>query len=51
MKMPKPELYVIVTGNKVRKPDKISLSKEFFEDADIERVSVMKKQKKMPADF
>ncbi len=36
MKMPKPELYVIFTGNKVRKPDKISLSKEFFEDADID---------------
>ena len=29
--MPKPELYVIFTGNKGRKPDKISLSKEFFE--------------------
>ena len=31
VKMPKPELYVIFTGNKGRKPDKISLSKEFFE--------------------
>lgn len=35
-KMPKPELYVIYTGNKDRKPDKISLSKEFFKDADID---------------
>ena len=34
--MPKPELYVIFTGNKGRKPDKISLSKEFFEGADID---------------
>ena len=36
--MPKPELYVIFTGNKGRKPDKIFLSKEFFngEDIDIE---------------
>jgi len=31
VKMPKPELYVIFTGNKGQKPDKISLSKEFFE--------------------
>ena len=30
VKMPKPELYVIFTGNKGRKPDKISLSKEFL---------------------
>ena len=36
LKMPKPELYVIFTGNKGRKPDKISLSKEFFEDVDID---------------
>ena len=38
VKMPKPELYVIFTGNKGRKPDTISLSKEFFngEDIDIE---------------
>ena len=36
VKMPKPELYVIFTGNKGRKPDKISLSKEFFEGADID---------------
>ncbi len=34
--MPKPELYVIFTGNKGRKPDKISLSKEFFEGVDID---------------
>ena len=34
VKMPKPELYVVFTGNKGRKPDKISLSKEFFEGAD-----------------
>ena len=32
--MPKPELYVVFTGNKGRKPDKISLSKEFIEGAD-----------------
>ena len=36
VKMPKPELYVIFTGNKGRKPDKIFLSKEFFEGADID---------------
>ncbi len=36
VKMPKPELYVIFTGNKGGKPDKISLSKEFFEGADID---------------
>ncbi len=34
--MPKPELYVIFTGNKGRKPDKISLSQEFFGGADID---------------
>ncbi len=34
--MPKPELYVIFTGNKGQKPDQISLSKEFFEGADID---------------
>ena len=34
--MPKPELYVIFTGNKGQKPNRISLSKEFFEDADID---------------
>ena len=36
VKMPKPELYVIFTGNKGRKTDKISLTKEFFEGADID---------------
>jgi len=36
VKMPKPELYVIFTGNKGKKPDKISLSEEFFEGADID---------------
>ena len=36
VKMPKPELYVVFTGNKGRKPSKISLSKEFFEGADID---------------
>lgn len=36
VKMPKPELYVIYTGNKGRKPDKIVLSEEFFECADID---------------
>ena len=34
--MPKPELYVIFTGNKGLKPGKISLSKEFFESSDID---------------
>lgn len=34
--MPKHELYAIFTGNKGRKPDKILLSKEFFEGADID---------------
>ena len=36
VKMPKPELYVIYTGNKGRKPDTISLSQEFFDSADID---------------
>ena len=36
VKMPKPELYVIYTGNKGRKADTISLSKEFFNGADID---------------
>ncbi len=36
VKMPRPELYVIFTGNKGRRPDKIFLSKEFFEGADID---------------
>ncbi|MCM1048624.1 MAG: hypothetical protein NC433_09370 [Clostridiales bacterium] len=34
--MPKPELYVIFTGNKGKKPEKIFLSKEFFDGADID---------------
>ena len=34
--MPKPELYIIYTGNKGRKPDIISLSQEFFNGADID---------------
>ena len=36
VKMPKPELYVIYTGNKGRKPDTISLSQEFFDGSDID---------------
>ena len=36
VKVPKPELYVIYTGNKGRKPDTISLSQEFFNGADID---------------
>lgn len=36
VKLLKPELYVIFTGNKGRKPDKISLSKEFFWGADVD---------------
>ncbi|MFG6378553.1 MAG: hypothetical protein K1W19_09620 [Lachnospiraceae bacterium] len=36
VKMPRPELYIIYTGNKGRKPDKIALSKEFFEGVDID---------------
>ena len=36
VKMLKPELYVIYTGNKGRKPDTISLSQEFFGGADID---------------
>jgi hypothetical protein len=34
VKIPKPELYIIYTGNKGNKPDVISLSKEFFDGAD-----------------
>lgn len=34
--MPKPELYVIYIGNKGKKPDRIALSEEFFECADID---------------
>lgn len=36
VEMPKPELYVIFTGNKGQKPDTISLSQEFFNGADID---------------
>ncbi len=36
VKMPRPEIYVIFTGNKGKKPDTISLSKEFFGGADID---------------
>lgn len=36
VKMPKPELYVIYTGSKGRKPGTISLSQEFFDGADID---------------
>jgi len=36
VKMLRPELYVIFTGNRGRKPDKISLSEEFFQGADID---------------
>ena len=36
VKMPKPELYIIFTGNKGRKPNTILLSKEFFDSADID---------------
>ncbi len=34
--MPKPELYVIFTGNKGRKPDRLLLSEEFFKGANID---------------
>ncbi|MCM1500229.1 MAG: hypothetical protein NC124_17340, partial [Clostridium sp.] len=36
VKMPKPELFVIFTGNRGENPDTISLSKEFFNGADID---------------
>ena len=36
VKMPKPELYIIYTGNKGKKTDIISLSQEFFDGADID---------------
>ena len=36
VKMPKPELYVIYTGNKGSKPDIISLSHDFFDGVDID---------------
>ena len=35
VKMPKPELYVVYVGNHKNIPDEISLSKEFFDGADI----------------
>jgi hypothetical protein len=35
VEMPKPELYVIYTGNKGEKPDVISLSEEYFGKAEI----------------
>lgn len=36
VKMPKPELYIIYTGNKGSKPGTISLSKEFFDGVDMD---------------
>ncbi|MDE6622114.1 MAG: hypothetical protein K2K74_16825 [Lachnospiraceae bacterium] len=36
VKIPKPELYVIYTGNKGHKPDILSLSKEFFNGTEID---------------
>ena len=36
VRMSKPELYVIFTGNKGRKPDSILLSEKFFKGADID---------------
>ena len=36
VKMPKPEIYVIFTGGRGKKPDIISLSKEFFDGGDID---------------
>ncbi len=36
VRMPKPELYVIFTGNKGRKPNRLLLSDEFFKGADID---------------
>ena len=36
VKMPKPELYIIYTGNRGRKSDTLTLSKEFFDGADID---------------
>jgi hypothetical protein len=35
VKMPKPELYLIYTGNRGNKPNKISLSKDFFDGENI----------------
>ena len=42
VKVPKPELYVIFTGSKGRKPDKIFMSKEFFEGAIFPLCSIRK---------
>ncbi len=36
VRMPKPELYVIFTGNRGRKPDRLLLSEEFFKGVDID---------------
>ncbi len=36
VKIPKPELYVLFTGNKGGKPDKLFLSEEFFRGGDID---------------
>lgn len=36
VRIPKPELYVIFTGNNGRKPDRLLLSEEFFKGADID---------------
>jgi hypothetical protein len=35
IKLPKPELYVIYTGNRQEKPSEITLSKEFFDGQDL----------------
>lgn len=35
LKMPKPEVYVIYTGNRKERPEKISFSEEFFDGEDI----------------
>lgn len=35
LKMPKPEIYVIYTGDRKTRPEEISLSEEFFEGKDI----------------
>ncbi|MDE6053406.1 MAG: hypothetical protein K2G55_06550, partial [Lachnospiraceae bacterium] len=35
VKIPRPELYVIYTGNRKTRPEEISLSEEFFEGEDI----------------
>ena len=38
--MPKPEFYVIYTGNKKNIPDRISLSEEFFDGSDVMDVKI-----------